>query len=243
MENEKVENLYAYEGTQAKEHIDEGFRLFLNKVFALMIIGLFLTFAVTFSVVSFAPTEFKIFLLENMLFFIVAELAVVLFLSFRITKLSIKTATLSFFVYAILSGLVITTFVFTTGIVTFITALLSTVFYFAILAVYGYTTKKDLSNFGTILRVSLFALIGITFINIFITNSTFDLVVTILSLVVFTGLTIYDVNILKRLYLNLSASEEHNGADIKRLAIIGALNLYLDFINLFINILRLFSRN
>ncbi len=243
MENEKVENIYAYQETEQTEQIDEGFRQFLNKVFALMIIGVFMTFAVTFLTVSFSPVAFQMFLAKNMIVFIALEFCVVLFLSVRITKISVRTATLAFFLYAILSGIVITTFVYSTGVFTFVTALLSTVFYFAILAIYGYTTKKDLSDFGTMLRVSLYALIGITFLNIFITDSVFDLMVSVFGLIVFTGFTIYDVNILKKLYFTLKSDEENEGKDIKRLAIIGALNLYLDFINLFINILRIFSKN
>ncbi|MFV0519804.1 MAG: Bax inhibitor-1/YccA family protein [Lachnospirales bacterium] len=243
MENNQAENLYSYNPSATTEHIEDGFKNFLNKVFALMVIGLFLTFATTFIVVNFTPIAFRLFLLNNMMVFIIAELAVVLFLSFRITKLSIQSATIAFFIYAILSGLVITTFVYTTSTTTFITALLSTVFYFSILAFYGYTTKKDLSKIGNLARISLFAIIILSVVNLFLGNTGLDLILTIFSLVVFSGLTMYDVKILKSLYNSLTADENHQEKDIRRLAIIGALNLYLDFINLFINILKLFSRN
>ena len=115
---------------------------------------------------------------------------------------------------------------------------LSAALMFALLAIYGYTTKNDLSSFGKILIFALIAIIIMSIINIFVKSSGLDLFLCIVSILVFLGLTAWDMNNLKALY-NYYASDEK---ELSKIAIYGALDLYLDFVNIFLNLLSLFGK-
>lgn len=205
------------------------------KVFMWMFIGLLVTFGVGLFVVSNENMLYNIF--ETGLFYgiIIAELVVVAWLSARIHKMQEGTATTLFLLYSGLTGLtfssIFVVFELTSILLVFgVTALL-----FAIFACLGYFTKMDLTKLGTILFMGLLGIIIVSIINIFLGNSTLELILCCLGIAIFIGYIAYDMQKIKRLASFME--NEH------KVAIIGALELYLDFINLFLRLLQLFGRS
>ncbi len=236
------ENIYAYTGDEANT-IPKGseitdFNPFLRKVFLLMFLGVFATFAVTYGIVYLAPYSFKKFIVDTYYLWFVAELVVVLVFSARARKLTYSGALGAFILYAVISGFTMATLCFIVGTDVFGSVLFFTSCYFAALSIYGYTTKKDLRSMGTLLSTSLVIIIVLSIINIFFYSATFETLIVIGGLALFTGFTVYDVNKLKQLYISLDTADQSTTG---KLAVYGALTLYLDFINLFIYILRLVS--
>ena len=169
---------------------------------------------------------------------VIAELAVVWFLSSRIMKLSMPVATAAFAVYSLLNGVTLSPiFLVYTG-----ESIASTFFItagtFAAMAIFGYTTKRDLSSMGSYLMMGLIGLIIASVVNIFVGSSLLMWVVSYLGVLIFVGLTAYDTQRIKEIIAQSVGDEEQT----KKVALLGALNLYLDFINLFIYLLRLFGR-
>lgn len=205
-----------------------------SKVFMWMFVGLAITFGVGYYV-SLNPNMLDNVFTKYYWFFIIAELVVVIILSARIRKMQPTTAKILFCAYSFLTGLTfssifviykITSIVFVFGI----TALL-----FLIFALIGYFTKIDLTKIGVYLFMALLGVIICSIINIFVGSETFDLGITIICLIIFIIYIAYDMQVIKRnLYL---IPEEDN------LAIYGALQLYLDFINIFLRLLRLFGNS
>jgi FtsH-binding integral membrane protein len=146
----------------------------------------------------------------------------------------------SFFAYAAINGVTFSFILlaFTAGSV--VSCFLSSAAMFGIMAVMGYTTNKDLTSFGRIMMMGLIGIIVAMIINFFMHSSGLNYLISIIGVAVFTGLTAYDVQKLKRIGAGLEY-EDVPSADVKKLAIMGALNLYLDFINIFLFMLRLFG--
>ena len=169
---------------------------------------------------------------------IIAEFGLVIGITAAINKLSLTTATLMFVLYSIINGAVMS-FIFaiytmsSIAMVFFITA--GT---FAVMALVGYTTKKDLSSMGKILLMALIGIIIATIVNIFLKSTGLEMILSYLGVLVFVGLTAYDSQKIKQMLL--MAPDAGEGA--QKLALLGALTLYLDFINLFIYLLRIFGR-
>ncbi len=169
---------------------------------------------------------------------VIAELAVVWFLSSRIMKLSMPVATAAFAVYSLLNGVTLSPIflVYTGESITstfFITAAT-----FGTMAVFGYTTKRDLSSWGSYLMMALIGLIIASVVNIFLGSSLLMWAVSYLGVLLFVGLTAYDTQQLKAMIAASIGDEEQT----KKVALLGALNLYLDFINLFIYLLRILGK-
>ncbi len=207
-----------------------------SKTFLWMFIGLAVTF-VTGSMVASSPQ-----ILEEVLstgwywVIIILEFVTVIFLSARIHKMSSTTAKISFILYSILTGLTFSTIFVIFKITSIIMVFLITSLLMLIFALLGYFTKIDLTKFGTYLIMILLGVVIVSIINMFIGNQTLDLGLTIISLIIFIGFIAYDVQKIKRMY-------ESNVLPEENLAIIGALELYLDFINVFLDLLRLFGNN
>ncbi len=241
--NNNDDNIYAYNPNDAFTKAETngnavtGFNTFLRKVFLIMFLGILATFSVTFGIISFAPYSVFEFLYETYYFWLIAELIVVLVFSASARKASYGAALGMFAVYTILSGFTMTVLCLLVDSAIFSTALLFTAAYFGLLTVYGYTTKKDLSSLGSLLRVSLFILIGLSIFNLFFFSFSLEFIIVLLGLVVFTGFTMYDVQKLKNLYFTMSEGNLDKQT-ANKLAVFGALELYLDFINLFLYILR-----
>ena len=167
-------------------------------------------------------------------FVMFAPFGLVLLMSFGFQKLSSTALVAIFILYSILMGMSLSTiFLIYTGASIFTTFLI-TAGTFGIMAILGYTTKTDLTKFGSILMMGLIGIILASIVNIFMGSSTMDLIISILGVLIFTGLTAYDVQKLKR----IGSGVEYGTEETNKLAIMGALNLYLDFINLFLFLLR-----
>jgi len=165
-----------------------------------------------------------------------APLGMVMWLSFGINRMSTATAQILFWVFATVMGLSLSTIFLLYDLPSIATTFFATAAAFAGLSLWGYTTKKDLSAIGTFLVMGLFGLIVAMVINIFWQNTVFDLAISAIGVLIFAGLTAYDTQKIKSLYFQVSGTEFHGKA-----VVMGALTLYLDFINLFLFILRLFG--
>lgn len=208
----------------------------ISKTFLWMCFGLLVTFATGYL------TSTNVTMLENIflndltyIILIVVELALVIFLSARVMKMKPTTAKVSFLLYSFVSGLTFSSIFIVFNIKSIILVFLVTAIFFAILSLIGYTTKLDLTKMGIYLFIGLIAVVVVSLINIFIGSSIVELILSIIIIIIFIGYTIYDVKKIK--YLENSGLSEDN------LAIYGALELYLDFINLFIRLLQIFGRN
>ena len=169
-----------------------------------------------------------------------APFAFILIMQFGINKLSAAAMTFLFFAFSAVMGMSLSfiLLVYTSGSV--IGCFASASVMFGVMAVMGYTTDKDLTSFGRILSMGLIGLLVAMLINMFLHSGPMNYLISIVGIAVFTGLTAYDTQKLKR----IGAGLEYEGTsanDTKKLALMGALNLYLDFINLFLMLLRLFG--
>lgn len=234
-----MQDNYRNYGTFEEEYASvKGMNAFISKVFGWMFIGLLLTAGVSY----YVSTNNNLIqaLSNNFLFFglLIGELVLVAVLSARITKLKYTTALGMFLIYAALNGVTLSIiFLAYTGS-SIAAAFGITAITFGAMCIYGYVTKTDLTQFRTILYMGLIGLIVLSVVNIFLRSSGMDWFISILSLVVFLGLTAYDMQKLKSYYFGTEGDVALRG----NLGIIGALGLYLDFINLFLTFLRLFGR-
>lgn len=214
-------------------------RSLIQRVFLWMTMGLSIT-GLT-AMLTYSSSLFYELMSNSILFWglMLAELGIVFYLSSRVMKMSFMTATILFAAYSILNGVTLS-FIFAAYTMQSIaTTFFVTAGTFATMAVVGYVTKRDLSKMGSILMMALIGLIIATVVNIFLKNSMFELVISGIGVLIFTGLTAYDTQKIK-LMLHQAENEEV----AKKLSVIGALTLYLDFINLFLYLLRfLGSRN
>lgn len=170
---------------------------------------------------------------------VIAELALVWFLSARIMKMSLASAGLMFIVYSVLNGAMLSAILFVYSPACIYKTFFITAGTFASVSLFGYLTKKDLSRMGSIMFMALIGLIIATVVNIFVHSSMLDIIISYVGVIVFVGLTAWDTQKLKSLY---EEAEEANDSVLK-MALLGALSLYLDFINLFLYLLRIFGRN
>jgi FtsH-binding integral membrane protein len=220
----------------AGAQIDAGLRAHMQRVYGYMAGGLALTGIVAYVA---AASGFYQSIADTGLIWIVmlAPLGFVLALSFGIERMSAATATVLFWLYATVMGLSLGgIFLVFTGTsiarVFFITAAT-----FGAMSLYGYTTRTDLSGFGSFLLMGLVGIVIASLVNIFIGSSALQFAISIIGVLVFVGLTAYDTQRIKEMYL------ESDSAEIARKkAVLGALALYLDFINLFMLLLQLFGQ-
>lgn len=216
----------------------ESLKRYTAKTFGWMTLGLALTFAVM--VGSYASGLVQYMLSVPALMVLAgAELATVLILSARIGKLSVGAARGLFFFYAVLNGLVFSTYFLYFQVTSLIFAFGVTALYFGIMAGVGYFTKVDLSRLRTILIGGLILLIVFNFAGIFLGFGGMERLLCFAGVAVFLGFTAYDTQKIKALH----AAFSHDPAMLARASIMSALQLYLDFVNLFLYILRLFDRN
>lgn len=176
----------------------------------------------------------------TMLIFIILELAVVFILSARIQKLSFQTAGLMFLAYSVLNGITLS-YIF----LLYTAQSISSAFFiaagtFVAMSLVGYFTKKNLSNLGGYLLMALIGLIIAMVVNMFVRNSMFDLIISCIGVLVFVGLTAYDTQKIKQLALEYGNDVNEQ---TQKIALMGSLMLYLDFINLFLYLLRLLGRS
>ena len=237
--------------TSTETHvIDEGLRAYMLKVYNYMASGIFLTGIISLllfklSVVMASDgsitglTEIGNALYNSSLMWIVmlAPLGVVIYMSFGIKKMSVTKAQGTFWVFAALMGASLSSiFLVYTG------ASITRVFFitagtFGAMSIYGYTTKRDLTKLGSFLMMGLIGIIVASVVNIFMKSTMMYYVISILGVLIFVGLTAYDTQKIKNMYLATDSGEI-----MGKKAVMGALTRYLDFINLFIMLLRLFGQ-
>ena len=226
--------------TRADAAIDQGLRAYMIKVYNLMAMGLVITDLAAWgtwqlAVVDNHLTAFGTLIYASPLKWVVilAPLGLVFLLGFRIHKMSVSAAQTTFWVYAALVGLSLSSlFLIYTG-QSVVQTFFVTAAAFGSLSLYGYTTKRDLSAFGSFLIMGLFGLIIASLVNIFLQSSAMQFAISAIGVLVFAGLTAYDTQRIKEMY--------YEGDDVAvsgRKAIMGALTLYLDFINLFMFLLQ-----
>lgn len=209
---------------------------FVQKTFMWMAAALLLTFGTVIGVLN-SPVLQSIVRSYGM-FIMLGELGAVFFLMGMIHKIKVDTAKMIFFGYAVANGFTLSYLAFRYTGTAIIAALALTVVIFMVMSAYGYFTKEDLSSYGGLLRGGLIVLIVVGVINFFINSSMLYWAGTMLGVLVFIALIGYDVNRIKKVSFSISSQ---TGEDMEKMAIIGALNLYLDAINLFLFLLRLFG--
>ncbi|MBG1233676.1 Bax inhibitor-1/YccA family protein [Aestuariivirga litoralis] len=221
--------------------LDLGLRSYMLKVYNYMAGGLALTGAAALGTYSVAvqngqltPLGLTLFKGPLMWVLLLAPLAMVFFLSFRINKMSVGAAQLTFWAYAALVGVGFTPLALVYTGASLAQVFMVTAGTFGAVSLYGYTTKRDLTGFGSFLFMGLIGLIIASLVNIFLQSSAMSFALSVVGVLVFTGLTAYDTQKIKDMYY---AGDD--GTMMGRKAIMGALNLYLDFINLFLSLLRL----
>ena len=230
--------------------IDQGLRSYMLKVYNYMASGILLTGLVSLiffklsvvtdangSIVALTSIGNTIFLSGFKWVVMLAPLGVVFYMSAKINKMAASTAQTTFWVFASLMGISLSSIFLTyTGAsitrVFFITSIT-----FGAMSLYGYTTKRDLTKLGSFLMMGLIGIIVASVVNMFMKSTMMDFVISILGVLIFVGLTAYDTQKIKNMYV---ASD--TGELMGKKAVMGALTLYLDFINLFIMLLRLFGQ-
>ena len=244
------QNIKSQTGVKESHVIDEGLRAYMLKVYNYMSSGILLTGLISLiffklSVVTDANGSIvSLTNIGNALYFsglkwivMLAPLGVVFYMSFGINKMTASKAQGTFWVFAALMGLSLSSiFLIYTG------ASITRVFFitsgtFGAMSIYGYTTKRDLTKFGSFLMMGLIGIIIASVVNMFMQSTMMHFVISILGVLIFVGLTAYDTQKIKNMYL---ASD--SGELMSKKAVMGALTLYLDFINLFIMLLRLFGQ-
>ena len=210
-----------------------GNKLF-SKVFAWMFIGLIITFATGFYVAMHPNMLYNIFSTGLHFGLLILEIVLVVWLSARAHKMKFRTASIVYVIYSVVTGLTFSSFfvIYELGSIMFIFAL--TALLFGIFALLGYTTNTDLSKFSTIFLMGLIGIILATIINIFLNNSMLEIIISWVSIILFLGITAHDIQKIKALSNVIT--------DENAIAIIGALDLYLDFINIFIDLIKLFGK-
>jgi FtsH-binding integral membrane protein len=230
--------------------IDQGLRSYMLAVYNYMAIGVALTGVAAWiafqlaggSAITPTPrgiaglTDFgkMLFSMPGMIVMLVATFGLVLFISFRIDKLAPATALTLFLVYAALLGVMLSSILFTYTQTSIVRVFFISAASFGALSLYGYTTQRDLSAFGSFLMMGLIGLLLAMVVNIFWPNGMLGFIISVAGVLIFAGLTAYDTQKIKEMY---DANED--GTVTGRKAVMGALTLYLDFINLFLFMLRL----
>lgn len=210
----------------------------MTKVYTWMLVALLVTTGVALYTVS-SPRLLQLIYGNSAVIWIlfIAELGLVLGLSAGLQKIKQSTAILLFLIYAALNGLVLSSIFFAYDIGSIYSAFAASALTFGVMSLVGALTKRDLSGLGGILFMGLIGVIIASVINIFWSNDILDSVITYIGVFIFVGLTAYDTQKIKQM-MSMADSQS-----VGKVAIYGALSLYLDFINLFLYILRLFGRN
>ena len=219
--------------------VSAAFPALMRKVYVWMTLALVIT---GFTAYYVATSEQLLTLIYSsratMWILIGVELAIVIGVSAAINRLSLLTATLLFVLYSVINGALLSSI-----FLLYTTASIATVFFitagtFAAMSLFGYTTKQDLTSMGKLLMMALVGLIIATVVNIFMKSSGLQMIISYAGVLIFVGLTAYDTQKIKQMCLQAPDA----GETMQKYALLGALSLYLDFINLFIYLLRIFGR-
>lgn len=205
-----------------------------SKMFMWMFIGLMITFLTGYYVSTNPNMLYNIFATKLYWVIFIAELITVVVLSARIMKMSKNGAIFGFLLYSFITGLTFSSIFVLFKMSSIMFVFLITAVLFLVFALIGYFTKTDLTKLGSILFMGLLGIILASLLNLIFKSESFDLVLIILGIIIFIGYIAYDINKVKRL---------EGMVDEDKLAIIGALDLYLDFLNLFIRLIQIFGKS
>ena len=208
----------------------------MSKTFIWMFIGLLVTFVTGYGVASNETMIINIY--KNYIYIVlcIVELILVIFLSAKVHSMSKNMARICFIIYSFVTGLSLSSIFVIYSLSSILYVFLIAAVVFLVFGLIGYFTKLDLTKIGTYLMMILLGVIICFLVNLFLNYEQFDFVLTLVSLVVFMGFTAYDVQKIKRLAENSDIPEDN-------LSIVGALNLYLDYINIFLDLLNLLGKS
>jgi len=210
----------------------------MRQVYTWMVLGMLTTAVVAYATVS-SPLLINLALNPIILLIaVVAEFGVVIAISWGLSRLSSGVATMLFIVYAALNGFTLSMVLLAFNIGSVFMAFATTAALFGVMSIIGYTTKVDLSKMGTFLMMAVIGLLIAMVINIFVNSGPLDTVISMAGVLIFTALTAYDTQRIGRMAAQMSM----NGEGEVKFGIFGALKLYLDFINMFLFVLRLVGR-
>ena len=230
-----------FQGISAERQweVSQAFPVLMRKVYVWMTLALVITGFTAYGVAN-SPGVLQAIYSNPVIFWglIIAEFALVIGVSAAINRLSLTTATLMFVLYSVINGAMLSSIflVYTQSSIT--TVFFITAGTFGAMALVGYTTKTDLTTMGKYLFMALIGLIIATLVNLFLKSSGMTMILSYVGVLIFVGLTAYDSQKIKEMLLQ--APDAGEGA--QKLALLGALTLYLDFINLFIYLLRIFGK-
>ena len=207
----------------------------MPKVFGWMFIGLMCTFLTGFAISQYEYTMVKLLTGYIPLILVLIEIGLVVYLSTRIYKMKPTTAKVTFLAYSIISGITFGSIFIVYELTSIISVFGITAFIFGLFAFIGYVTKMDLTKLGTYLIIGLFGTLICGIVNIFLQNTMFDMIISIVFILIFLGMTAFDVQKIKNMNSSGMIPEDN-------IAIYGALTLYIDFINLFVELLKIFGK-
>lgn len=237
----KQENWYDVDSLRNKDFaMSTAFPALMRKVFVWMTLALAITGLTAYGVAT-SPAILSLIFSSKVTFFglIIAEFALVFAISGAINRLSLSTATMLFILYSVINGATLSTIFFAFSVATIGKVFFITAGTFGAMALVGYTTKTDLTSMGKLLFMALLGIIIASVVNMFVGSSGLDLILSYVGVLVFVGLTAYDTQKIKQ----MCQAAPDAGESAQKLALIGALSLYLDFINLFLYLLRIFGNN
>lgn len=216
------------------------FSALMRKVFIWMALALVITGVTAYGVAT-TPSLLIAIVTNKALFWglIIAELALVFAVSGALNRLSLATATLLFVLYSVVNGATLSVIFLAYSMTAIVKTFFITAGTFGVMALVGYTTKTDLTSLGKLLFMALIGLVIATVVNMFVGSTGFDYILSYVGVLIFVGLTAYDTQKIKQMCMQAPDAGEH----MQKLALLGALSLYLDFINLFLYLLRIFGNN
>jgi FtsH-binding integral membrane protein len=232
MENNYYEKAYSYGHTL---DVNATFPALMRKVYVWMVLALAVTALTAYYVATTDSVQYALYSNTWMFYgLVIAELALVLILTAVLNKISFPVAALMMAAYSVLNGVTMSSIFIVYEMGSIATTFFVTAGTFAAMAIVGYTTKKDLTKFGGILFMALIGLIIAGVVNFFLQSETMAYVVSGIGVLVFTGLTAYDSQKIKQMLANCDSVDDSS----QKIALMGSLTLYLDFINLFLYLLR-----
>lgn len=223
--------------SQGQLDMQAGLNSYISKIFGTMFLGLLVTAAAALFTATSRTMINLLYGTPLVYALIIAELVIVFSLSARIHKISHIAAHIMFYVYSIVNGITLSSVFLAYDLGVIYTAFLTTAISFGIMSIYGIVTKKDLTKIGNILMMLLLGVVVASLINLFLNNSQFELIISFVAVAIFVGLVAYDTQKLKSFYYSTANDYQMQ----RKIGIIGALSLYLDFINIFLYLLRIFG--
>ena len=233
-------NQFNYQSAATQEaQVSVAFPALMRKVYVWMALALVITGFTAYFVATNATLLSLIYSTPAVMWILIGvELAIVIGVTAAINRLSLPVATLLFVLYSVINGALLSSIFLVYTMASIAKVFFITAGTFAAMSIYGYTTKKDLTSIGKIVMMALIGLIIATVVNLFLKSSGLDMILSYAGVVIFVGLTAYDTQKIKQMCMQAPDVSEQ----MQKYALLGALSLYLDFINLFIYLLRIFGR-